>query len=633
MKIPTFAPLVLLNLFGYSTGSSDQQFYAPEPAVKNLPDCDSPQIQSNLDDSIYDFLVVGAGAGGGPLAARLASEGWSTLVIEAGKDHVNFNTTIPLYLIQATEDPEISLNYNVSHYPKGTKYGDVKTWYPRSQGLGGCTIHNALINLIPHKWDFEQLQNMFNDETWGWENMAKYYSRVENNLWLPSGLGLPIGHGYGGWLSTQLPPTSLLTDYPDQQLADLVHAIRTARPSVVNEDYNDWRNDEVEGGSWITLTKQANGTRSSVRDRLMEVHSQSPRLLKFAFESWATKVLTCKTRDNKIKAYGVEAFQGEYLNPVSSKFKGKGKGIERVRRWYAKKEVILSAGPFETPKLLMACDREQLEKYNIKPLVHSPGVGQNLQDRVEQTTVFTVKKPHLIFQNCTFGYDPAKDPCLAEWFANGRKNVYAASPALYASSYKSSPSLPYRDVWNFWGPAAFFGYYPGWGAKALQYPNAFTNIMLKAHTGSRGWVQLTGPDPQDKLDINKNEFVTEESLKDLEIVKDGMKITRDWVNKTELFNKHVDEVIWPSPKEVKTDEDYKDFIRKNQWGHHACCTAKMGKDGDETAVLDGQFRVRGVSNLRVVDLSIWPTIPGMFVVAPMYMVSERAADVIIDDIL
>ncbi|KIO28860.1 hypothetical protein M407DRAFT_63435, partial [Tulasnella calospora MUT 4182] len=55
-------------------------------------------------------------------------------------------------------------------------------WYPRSQGLGGCTIHNALINLIPHKWDFEQLQHMFDDETWSWQNMAKYYSRVENNL-------------------------------------------------------------------------------------------------------------------------------------------------------------------------------------------------------------------------------------------------------------------------------------------------------------------------------------------------------------------------------------------------------------------------------------------------------------------
>ncbi|KAG8926983.1 hypothetical protein FRC00_002411, partial [Tulasnella sp. 408] len=161
-------------------------------------------------------------------------------------------------------------------------------------------------------------------------------------------------------------------------------AIRTGREPVVNKDDNNWRNDEAQGGSWITLTKQANGTR--LRDRLMEVHNQNPRLLKFAFESWATKVFTGKTRDNKIKASGVEALQGANFNPVSSKLPDKGKGI----------------------------------------------------DRVEETTVFTLKKPHVVLQNCTFGYDPAKDPCLAEWFANGRKNLYAAGAALYAWSYQSS---------------------------------------------------------------------------------------------------------------------------------------------------------------------------------------------------
>lgn len=92
---------------------------------------------------------------------------------------------------------------------------------------------------------------------------------------------------------------------------------------------------------------------STVRDRLVSVHEAYPQRLKFAFETWATKVLTCKTSDGRVQAYGVEAWQGANLNPVSAKFQGKGKGIERVRQWYAKNEVILSAGPFETPKLLM----------------------------------------------------------------------------------------------------------------------------------------------------------------------------------------------------------------------------------------------------------------------------------------
>jgi choline dehydrogenase len=214
MKIPT-SPLVLLaNLFGYSAGSLDDQttfsdtplIGRPEPAVSKLPSCDAPEIQAGIAKTSYDYIVVGAGAGGGPVAARLAQEGWNVLVVEGGKDHVNLNTTIPLYLIQATEDPVMSLNYLVNHYPKGTQYGDVKTWYPRSQGLGGSTIHNALINLIPHKWDFEQLQATFNDDSWSWENMAPYFTRIENNLYLDPSIGQPIGHGYAGWMSTQKPP-------------------------------------------------------------------------------------------------------------------------------------------------------------------------------------------------------------------------------------------------------------------------------------------------------------------------------------------------------------------------------------------------------------------------------------------
>ncbi|KAG8926720.1 hypothetical protein FRC02_008712 [Tulasnella sp. 418] len=274
-------------------------------------------------------------------------------------------------------------------------------------------------------------------------------------------------------------------------------------------------------------------------------------------------------------------------------------------------------------------DRDQLRKNNLTTLVHLPGVGQNLQDRVEETTVFHLKKDHRVFANCTFGYDPETDPCLNEWYTGGRKNLYSAGAALWAWSYKSNASLPYRDVWNFWGPAQFLGYYKGWGEDARKVKNAMVNVILKAHTAAQGWVRLTSPDPQAPLDINKNEFVTPESLKDLEVVKDGMKFTKKWVDETPLFNQHVKSIPWP-PSSVVTDQDYKDFIRANQWGHHACCTNKIGADNDSKAVLNGDFQVRGVKNLRIVDLSSWPTIPGMFVTTPMYMIAEKAAEVIGD---
>ncbi|KAG8678271.1 hypothetical protein FRC09_019975 [Ceratobasidium sp. 395] len=178
-----------------------------------------------------------------------------------------------------------------------------------------------------------------------------------------------------------------------------------------------------------------------------------------------------------------------------------------------------------------------------------------------------------------------------------------------------------------WGPGAFKGYFPGYPLDFSQnVGNSFNNIILKAHTSSKGWVRLTGSDPQDLLDINKNQFQTGDDLKDLEILKDAVKRSRDlWENKRKL-DKHTVEEVFPGAA-VQTDDQIRTFLRDNAWGHHACCTAKMGTDDDTNAVLNKDFQVRGVSNLRVVDASAFPDIPGMFVTSPIYQISEKAADV------
>ena len=83
---------------------------------------------------------------------------------------------------------------------------------------------------------------------------------------------------------------------------------------------------------------------------------------------------------------------------------------------------------------------------------------------------------------------------------------------------------------------------------------------------------------------------------------------------------------------IQSDDEWKQYIKNQAWGHHACCTAKIGADGDEDAVLDGDFKVRGVEGLRVVDASVFPKIPGYFIAAPIYMISEKAAEVILADV-
>ncbi|KAG8682825.1 hypothetical protein FRC08_014701 [Ceratobasidium sp. 394] len=271
-------------------------------------------------------------------------------------------------------------------------------------------------------------------------------------------------------------------------------------------------------------------------------------------------------------------------------------------------------------------DPNQLAKYNIPTVANLPGVGANLQDRIEMTIVWRLKQNHTLLNGCLFG-DTFADPCLKEWAEGGHKNVYSSGPAVWAHAYKSSASLPYLDVWSMWGPGAFKGYFPGYPVELNQnIGNSFNNVILKAHTSSKGWVRLTGSDPQDLLEINKNQFQTDEDLKDLEILKDAVKKSRNlWASRPGLRG-HTVEEVWPGSA-VQTDDQIRAFLKENAWGHHVCCTAKMGTDDDVNAVLNKDFQVRGVSNLRVVDASVFPDIPGMFVTTPIYQISEKAADV------
>ncbi|KAF8735020.1 Aryl-alcohol oxidase, partial [Rhizoctonia solani] len=584
----------------------------------------------NLSSAEYDYIVVGAGAGGGPLAARLAISGYKVLLMDAGHDVFNVNTTIPVYLARSNEDPQMALDYEVQHYPPGQP--QVQKWYPRAAAIGGSTVHNALIHLRNHDYDLDTLATRFKDSSWSASNMRKYLSeKIEKNQYIPSLIGKALSYGYDGWLWTDFPPLSLLLSPSnlDPQLLDIVTNIITAVLPVGFTDYNNNLNDGKEGGAAVISTRDGNHNRSSVRDHLVNTRTKLPQKLSFATDTLATKILTCADSTGKARAYGVQAAAGQYLLPVSRQFKGKQ--TLATKQYTAKYEVVVSAGAFQTPQLLLLSgigDSAQLAKFNIPTVSNLPGVGENLQDRIEMTIVWKLKQNHTILNGCLFG-DTFADPCLKTWAEQGHNNVYSSGPGFWAHAYKSSSDLPYLDVWSMWGPGAFKGYYKGYPLELAQnIGNTWNNVILKAHTSSKGWVRLTSSNPQDLLDINKNQFQTAADLKDLEILKDAVKKSRElWASRGGLSG-HTVEEVWPGSA-VKTDDQIREFLRENTWGHHVCCTAKMGTDDDARAVLNKDFQVRGVGNLRVVDASSFPDIPGMFVTTPIYQISEKAADVML----
>jgi len=178
------------------------------------------------------------------------------------------------------------------------------------------------------------------------------------------------------------------------------------------------------------------------------------------------------------------------------------------------------------------------------------------------------------------------------------------------------------------------GYYPGYTTQDLGSPEArhqFTWLVLKAYTrNNAGTVRLRSSDPRDTPIINFHYFEegTDKKGEDLSSIADGFEFVRR-VN-ARLTKDISNGEVWPGSR-VKSRDDIVRFIRDESWGHHASCTCKIGLRSDPMAVVDSRLRVHGVSNLRIVDASVFPRIPGYFILTSIYVISQKASEVILEE--
>ena len=310
------------------------------------------------------------------------------------------------------------------------------------------------------------------------------------------------------------------------------------------------------------------------------------------------------------------------------------------------REVILAAGAYITPQLLMLSGigpRKELERpdINIPVRVDLPGVGNNLQDRYEVGIVAQGKAPFPLLTKATFG-GPALgqetgDEYFEEWRAKG-SGLYATNGAVIGFTAKSSVAENDEpDLFIFGVPGAFTGYYTGWSKEATKPPHdKWTWLLLKAHARFRGQVTLNSKDPLDPPKVDFKYFERDQNGKLTPAAEDDLKAMREGVKlvKRLLKGEHHTLPLHPDCMEavdLESPDGIDKFVQDRAWGHHASCTCKIGGDDDPMAVLDSSFRVRGVKNLRVVDASVFPRIPGFFVVMPIYMIAEKAAEVILAD--
>jgi choline dehydrogenase-like flavoprotein len=214
----------------------------------------------------------------------------------------------------------------------------------------------------------------------------------------------------------------------------------------------------------------------------------------------------------------------------------------------------------------------------------------------------------------------------------GLQNPFALLPALkwgalLAVIARSSPHAFSPDLFLYALVGRFHGYFPGYSSEFAQNPNCLTWVVLKGHTNNTaGAVTLKSADPRDAPVINFNYFDegNDSRKQDVRAVVEGVKLARKMAGGLKGRGLAKEEL----PGEgVATDDAIAEWVKDNAWGHHASCTCPIG-DLKNGGVVSGDFKVHGTQGLRIVDASVFPRVPGLFIVSAIYMIGEKAADVI-----
>jgi choline dehydrogenase len=520
----------------------------------------------------FDYIVVGAGSAGCVLANRLTEDpATRVLLIEAGGRDRSLNIKIPAAFAKQFHT---KLDWDFSTEPE--PHVDGRSLYvPRGKSLGGSSSMNAMLYVRGRPLDYD-LWEAQGAAGWGWKDVLPYFLKSEDDV-----RGASEFHGAGGPLrvSNQRSPRAGV----DRRLIAASEAAGIPR----SRDYNGPEQDGVA----MFQVNQRDGRRWSAADAFLRPALKRPNL-----------ELMTRTRVLRVE------FEGDRAVGVRV---ASGRGRERSIR--VEREVILSAGSIQSPQLLLLSgigSADDLRAVGVDARHDLPGVGRNLQDHPFVSLIWEISD-----HNTLYGADKPKP--LAEWVLR-RTGPLTSSVAEVVAFVRTRPGLPAADVQFHMGAA----YYEDHGAETYDGHCAVIAPVLVSPQ-SRGRVWLRSADPSAPPRIITNSLSEPDDLRSL---VDGMELAREIAAQGPLREIVVSELKPGLHRRDRTDLEA-DLRRRLMLIYHPVGTCRMSDGGDD-AVVDSRLRVHGLENLRVVDASVMPVIPGGNTNAPTIMIAERAADLI-----
>lgn len=531
--------------------------------------------RGGVPEHTYDYVIVGAGSAGCVLAGRLSEQpDLRVLLIEAGGKDSNPWIHIPIGYYRNISNPR--LNWGLKTEPEPGVNQRAMSW-PRGKVIGGSSSINGLVYIRGQSSDFDGWAALGNTG-WGWDDVLPFFKKSENQQ-----RGASEFHGTGGPLSVS-----------DINAPNPLFEAYLSASNQLGIPYNaDFNGDRQEGVGYYQLTTR-NGRRCSAAVAYLRPASRRSNL------SIRTDASVSRILFDQQRAVGVELSVG-------------GQRLEIK----ARREVILSAGAINTPKLLQLSGigpAPLLRRLGVEVVRDAPAVGANLQDH------FQVRLVYECVRGITWNTQTRSLwwclNALRQYFISGKgpMTIGAAQLGLFTRALACSATA---DVQFHFFP--FSADAPG---QSLHSFAGFTISVCQLRPLSRGTVQIASNDPGAPPVLRPN-YLAE--AKDVEAILAGLKLARS-LSASPRVSEFIRREIRPGA-DVNSDDDLLAYCRQTGGTiFHPCGTCRMGTDSD--AVVGPDLRVHGIEGLRVADASIMPSIVSGNTNAAVIMIGEKAADII-----